>query len=64
MSKKRTKKIQDYNATYSFLHRYVSFAVHHSYRKILHVGKENIPQDGAIIFAPNHTNTLMDALVI
>lgn len=64
MSKKRTKKIQDYNATYSLLHRYVSFAVHHSYRKILHVGKENIPQDGAIIFAPNHTNTLMDALVI
>lgn len=64
MSKKRTKKIQDYNATYSLLHRYVSFAVHHSYRKIFHVGKENIPQDGAIIFAPNHTNTLMDALVI
>ena len=64
MSKKRTKKIQDYNATYSFLHRYVSFAVNQSYRQILHVGKENIPQDGAIIFAPNHTNTLMDALVI
>lgn len=64
MSKKRTKKIQDYNATYSFLHQYVSFAVNQSYRKILHVGKENIPQDGAIIFAPNHTNTLMDALVI
>jgi 1-acyl-sn-glycerol-3-phosphate acyltransferase len=64
MSKKRTKKIQDYNATYSFLHHYVSFAVNQSYRKILHVGKENIPQDGAIIFAPNHTNTLMDALVI
>jgi 1-acyl-sn-glycerol-3-phosphate acyltransferase len=64
MSKKRTKKIQDYNATYSLLHRYVSFAFNQSYRKILHVGKENIPQDGAIIFAPNHTNTLMDALVI
>lgn len=35
-----------------------------SYRSILHVGKENIPKDGAIIFAPNHTNTLMDALVV
>ena len=61
---KKVKKIQDYNGIYSFLHRLVSFAVNHSYRKILHVGKENIPQDGAIIFAPNHTNTLMDALVI
>ena len=61
---KKVKKIQDYNGTYSFLHRLVSFVVNHSYRKILHVGKENIPQDGAIIFAPNHTNTLMDALVI
>ena len=64
MSKHKTKKIQDYNGTYSFLHRLVSFAVNRSYRKILHVGKENIPQDGAVIFAPNHTNTLMDALVI
>ena len=64
MSKKSTQKIQDYNGTYSFLHHLVSFAVNRSYRKILHVGKENIPQDGAIIFAPNHTNTLMDALVI
>ena len=51
MSKHKTKKIQDYNGTYSFLHRLVSFAVNRSYRKILHVGKENIPQDGAIIFA-------------
>ncbi|MBR5542137.1 MAG: 1-acyl-sn-glycerol-3-phosphate acyltransferase [Bacteroides sp.] len=64
MSKKKNKKIQDYDRTYSFLHHFVRFAVNHSYRKILHVGKENIPQDGAVIFAPNHTNTLMDALVI
>ena len=64
MSKKRTKKIQEYDGTYSFLHHFVSFAVHQSYRKILYAGMENIPQDGAIIFAPNHTNTLMDALVV
>ena len=64
MSKKRTPKIQDNNNTYNFLHRFVYSAVKQSYRKILHVGLENIPQDGAIIFAPNHTNTLMDALVI
>lgn len=27
-------------------------------------GKENVPSDGAVILAPNHCNTLMDALVI
>ena len=27
-------------------------------------GKENIPADGAVILSPNHTNTLMDALVM
>ena len=61
---KKTKKIQDYDRVYSTLHHFVRLAVNNSYRKTLHVGKENIPQDGAVIFAPNHTNTLMDALVI
>lgn len=28
------------------------------------VGRERIPKDSAIIFAPNHTGTLMDALVL
>jgi 1-acyl-sn-glycerol-3-phosphate acyltransferase len=27
-------------------------------------GKDNIPKDGTVIYAPNHTNTLMDALAI
>ena len=63
MSKKE-KKIQDYDPAYSLLHRYVALVLKRSYRHILHVGKENIPQDGAIIFAPNHTNALMDALVM
>ena len=61
---KRIKKIQDNDRTYNFLYHYVSFVLKLSYRSILHVGKENIPKDGAIIFAPNHTNTLMDALVV
>ena len=64
MSKKRIKKIQDYDRAYSTLFHYVRFSVKHSYRSILKVGEENIPKDGAIIFAPNHTNTLMDALVV
>ena len=64
MRNKKTKKIQDYDRAYSLLHHYVNFAIDLSYRKIIHSGKENIPKDGAIIFAPNHTNTLMDALVV
>mgnify|MGYP003292639835 FL=1 len=64
MSKKRIKKIQDYDRLYSMLFHYVRFSVKLSYRSILQVGEENIPKDGAIIFAPNHTNTLMDALVV
>ena len=64
MSKKSIKKIQDNDGVYNFLHHYVSFVLKLSYRSILQVGRENIPRDGAVIFAPNHTNTLMDALVV
>lgn len=61
---KQQKKIQDYDPWYSFLRHYVDFALKLSYRSISYVGRENIPTDGAIIYAPNHTNALMDALVI
>ena len=61
---KPTKKIQDRNLGYSILKPYVDFLIKCSYNKILRVGKENVPTDGAIILAPNHTNTLMDALVV
>lgn len=61
---KPTKKIQDRNLGYSILKPYVDFLIKCSYNKILRVGKEKLPKDGAIILAPNHTNTLMDALVV
>jgi 1-acyl-sn-glycerol-3-phosphate acyltransferase len=35
-----------------------------SYRNFRYVGRENIPTDGAVIFAPNHTNALCDAMAI
>lgn len=34
------------------------------YRKIYTSGLENIPDEGAVIFAPNHQNALMDALIL
>lgn len=61
---KREKKIQDYDGLYNFLRYYVDFTLKLSYRSIKYVGLERIPKDGAIIYAPNHTNALMDALVI
>ncbi len=60
----KEKKIQDYDWLYSFLRHYVDCFLKLSYRNIKYSGLENLPKDGAIIFAPNHTNALMDALVI
>ena len=60
----KVKKIQDFNLAYAILRYYVDITLKLSYRNIRYVGRENIPQDGAVIYAPNHTNALMDALVI
>ena len=57
-------KIQDKDWLYLFLRPYVDWLFRRSYRSFRYVGKENIPTDGAIIFAPNHTNALCDAMVI
>ena len=61
---KKIKKVQDYDPVYAFLRHYVDFILKLSYRTVRYVGREKIPQDGAVIYAPNHTNALMDALVI
>ena len=60
----RQRKIQDYDWLYSTLRHYVDLVVKLSYRKIKYEGVERLPKDGAIILAPNHSNALMDAMVI
>lgn len=60
----KRKKLQDNDRLYNFLLRFVNFAIRTSYREIKYVGTERIPKDAAVIFAPNHTGTLMDALMI
>ena len=35
-----------------------------SYRRLRILGLENIPTEGAVIFAPNHCNALCDALAV
>lgn len=49
---------------YTSVKPWVCFNIRHSYRKCQIHGEENIPADGAILLAPNHCNTLMDALVM
>ncbi|NOY51829.1 MAG: hypothetical protein GXO88_14850 [Chlorobi bacterium] len=50
---------------YKLLHKLVGFW--HNivyYRGIIKINKHNIPEDGSVIFTPNHQNTLMDALAL
>lgn len=57
-------KIYEKDFGYDFLKPVVDWNLRHSYRRYEVTGSENVPTDGALIFAPNHTNTLMDALVM
>ena len=57
-------KIQDKDKHYLFWRSYVDFMFKLAYRRVEYVGKEKIPQNAAIIYAPNHSNTLMDALAV
>ena len=57
-------KIYEQDFRYDLLRVYVDFCTRTSYRETTVCGQENIPTDGAVIIAPNHCNTLMDALVV
>lgn len=59
-----SKKIQDKDIRYSIFKRVVDFMTRRSYRRFKIEGLENIPKDGCTIWASNHTNALMDPLVI
>ena len=60
----KEKKIQESSSWYNFLRNIVDINLRLSYRNLKYIGTERIPEDGAVIYAPNHTGTLMDALVI
>lgn len=57
-------QIYEKNALYEFLLPFVNFVFRHSFRSFEVVGREHLPSDGAIIYAPNHSNALLDALAI
>ena len=58
------KKIQDNNVLYTILRPFVDFCCRHSYRRFEIHGQKQLPKDGALIYGINHSNTLMDALVL
>ena len=55
-------EIWEKDSLYYFLRWYVDLCTRLSYRRFKIEGK--LPSDGAVILAANHTNTLMDALVM
>lgn len=57
-------KIQDGSFIYFFTKVFVDWAVKSSYRKYQVEGLENVPQNASVIWASNHTNALMDPLVM
>ena len=57
-------KIYEKDKRYFLLRIYVDSLFKMSYRHVEFYGNEKLPTDGAIIYAPNHTNTLMDALAV
>lgn len=61
---KEKGKIQDNNRFYSILRPYVDFNCRRSYRRFEVHGQEKLPKDAALIYGINHSNTLMDALVV
>jgi len=57
-------RIQDKDQIYKAFRPLVDLMFRLSYRRYKVIGKENIPSDGSIIYAPNHTNALCDALAV
>lgn len=57
-------KIWEHRTGYTAARYYIDFIVKTGFSSLKIYGKENIPQDGAIMFAPNHCAALLDPLMI
>ena len=52
------------NIWYNFIRYYIKFGIFFYTKKLKVVGKENIPKKGAVLFAVNHPNGLLDPLLV
>ena len=57
---KKKRKIQDYDPWYSMLRHYVDAVLKLSYSKIIQTGRENIPDDGAVIYSKAYESEKAD----
>jgi len=56
--------ITDYPFSFSLVRNYIVFTFKRYYGEYIVVGRENIPLDCPLIFAPNHINAFMDAIAV
>lgn len=59
-----SKKIYDKSLGYSSLRWWTDAFIRGSYRRVRFLGMDRIPTDGAVIYAPNHCDALMDPLAV
>ena len=57
-------KIFEDDRSYSILRYFVDAYIRGSFKKLRYVGRENVPHDGSVIFAPNHCDALMDPFAV
>jgi len=57
-------KITDYTVSFSLVRNYIVFAFKRYYGEYVVLGRENIPVNCPVIFAPNHINAFMDAIAV
>ncbi|MCK5136284.1 MAG: 1-acyl-sn-glycerol-3-phosphate acyltransferase [Bacteroidales bacterium] len=58
------RNIHKRNFIFHILRHYVDFVFYQYYSKVEVTGSEKIPPREPVIFAPNHQNALMDALIV
>ena len=58
------KLVYENNTGYNLLVPYVRWTFRRMLHRVDYIGRENIPADAAVIYSPNHVNTLLDALAI
>lgn len=57
-------EIYESTPIFNLVKRYIRFTFKRFYSEFIVIGRENIPTNVPVIFAPNHNNALMDALAI
>lgn len=58
------KNVEKWSLTYAILRPFVQLAHRLFYKEFHVIGRNNIPKDKPVIFAPNHMNGLMDDMII